>query len=207
VPDVGCVWGEVAVNVARYLGALVLLTTGVVASAQDMVEQDFHPTDAQVKEMQQSCAVSDTGMLALGEKVSAAVADWRKATAANSPAAAIKQLDEYFERVRKDGGVSGRKAIYVLCVEKSLRQFLDAQRDRPQPVDGAGSSSPLRRSTFKSEEDIWHSGCQQAESDAASRLQAQCGDRTLVVLSSECAQLTGSIRTYVAEINGECRGR
>jgi hypothetical protein len=195
------------VNVARYLGALVLLTTGAVTSAQDMVEDDFHPTDAQVKGMQQSCAVSDTGMLALGEKVSAAVADWRKATAANSPSAAIKQLDEFFERVRKDGGVSGRKAIYVLCVEKSLRQFLDAQRDRPLPVDGPGSSSPLRRSTFESEEDIWHNGCQQAESDAVSRLQARCGDRTLVVLSSECAQISGGIRTYVAEINGECRGR
>jgi len=207
VPDVGCVWGEVAVNVARYLGALVLLTTGVVASAQDMVEEDFHPTDAQVKEMQQSCAVSDPGMLALGEKVSAAVADWRKATAASSPAAALKQLDEFFERVRKSGTLTGRKAIYMLCVEKSLRQFVDLQRDRPQPVDGTGSSSPLRRSTFKSEEDIWHSGCQQAESDAVSRLQALCGERTLVVLSSECAQLTGSIRTYLAQINGECRGK
>jgi len=195
------------VDVARHLGALVLLTSGAVAWAQDGVEIDFHPTDVQIKEMQQSCAVSDTGMLALGEKVSAAVADWRKATAASAPAVALKQLDGFFERVRNDGSLSGRKAMYVLCVEKALRQFVDSQRDRPQPVEGSGSSTPLRRSTFASEEDIWHSGCQQAESDAVSRLQPRCGDRTLVVVSSECAQLTGSVRIYTAEINAECRGR
>jgi len=195
------------VDVARHLGALVLLTSGAIAWAQDGVETDFHPTDAQIKEMQQSCAVSETGMLALGEKVSAAVADWRKATAASAPAVALKQLDGFFERVRNDGSLSGRKAMYVLCVEKALRQFVDSQRDRPQPVEGSGSSTPLRRSTFASEEDIWHSGCQQAESDAVSRLQPRCGDRTLVVVSSECAQLTGSVRIYTAEINAECRGR
>ncbi len=199
--------GQIPVNAARNIAALVLLACGVVAFGQDVTEDDIHPTDAQVKEMQQSCAVSDTGMLSLGEKVSAAVADWRTATAGSGAAAALKQLDGFFDRVRNDGGLSGRKAIYVICVAKAVRQFVDSQRDRPQAVDGTGSSSPLRLSAFTSEDEIWQKGCQQAQSDAVSKLQARCGDRTLAVISSECAQITGSVRTYLAEVNGECRGR
>jgi len=175
--------------------------------AQGLSDDDFHPTDTQVEGIQQSCTVNETGILALQQKVGSAIADWNKATAGARPAAALKQLDGYFDQVRKDGGLSGRKAIYILCVEKALRQFVDERRETPQAVVGSGSSNPLQRSSFSSEEDMWRNGCKQAQDDAVSKLQPRCGDRTFILVGSECAQLSGSVRTYTAEVQGECRGK
>jgi hypothetical protein len=189
------------------LTAVVLLTCAVVAAAEEVAGEDFHPTDNQLREMQQACDVSDAGMLALEGKVRAAVADWTKATAGTGPASAVKRLDEYFERVRNEGGLSGRKAIYVLCVEKALRQFVDAWREKPQPVSNSGVSQPLQRSGFVSEEDIWRAGCREAEQDAIAKLRARCGEREFVPVGTDCAQLSGSVRTYTAHVDGECRGR
>src|SRR4051794_34302418 len=93
--------------------------------AQDVTAGDFHPTDAQVKAMEESCAVNDSGMLALAQKVSAAIVDWKHATAETGPVAAMRQLDGVFDQIRNRGGLSGLKAIYVLCVEKALRQFVE----------------------------------------------------------------------------------
>ena len=194
-------------NVVRYVGALVLLMCTAATFAQDLAEDDFHPTDAQVKVMEQSCAVNDAGMLALAQKVSAAIADWKKATAGTGPASAMRQLDGSFDQLKNHGGLSGLKAIYVLCVEKALRQFVDMRREKPQAVVGSGSSNPLDRSAFASDEDIWRHGCQQAESDAVSKLQSRCGDRKFVVVTSDCAQHSGTVRTYIAQVDGECRGR
>jgi hypothetical protein len=177
----------------------------IVASAQDVVEDDFHPTGAQVKEIQQTCEVSEAGILALQEKVSTAISDWNKATAGARPAAAVKRLSEFFDGVRNGGRLSGRKSIYVLCVEKAVRQFVESWRERPQAVAGFGNSQLLQLSSFSSEEAIWRSGCRQAEDDAVSRLQPRCGGRTLVVMNSECAQSVGSVRTYTAQVQGECR--
>lgn len=175
--------------------------------AQDPADDDFHPTDAQVKVMEQSCAVSDTGMLALAEKVNAAIADWKKATAVSGPVSAMRQLDGFFDQVRNRGGLSGLKSIYLGCVERAVRQFVDLRRERPQAVAASGSSTPLDRSSFAAEEDIWRSGCKQAENDAVSKLQARCGERRFVEVTSDCAQLTGSVRTYTAHVDGECRGK
>jgi len=171
------------------------------------MDNDFHPTDAQVKEMQQSCDVSEAGIVALQEKVRTAVSDWNKATAGARPVASLKRLSESFDRVRNDGRLSGRKSIYVLCVEKALRQFVESTRAQPDPVAGSGSSRPMQLSSFRSEDEIWGSGCRQAEDDAVSKLQARCGDRTLVVVNSQCAQSSGSVRTYTAEVQGECRDK
>jgi hypothetical protein len=194
--------------VVRHLpGVLVLLMWTMVASAQDFADDDFHPTDAQVKVMQQSCALDEPGMLALQQKVSSAVSDWDRATAGARPAAAVKKLDEFFDRVRDNGRLSGRKSIYVICVEKAMRQFVEIQRGRPQLMAGSGQSKPLQLSGFSSEEEIWRSGCRQAVEDAASRLQPRCGDRTFVVVSSECAQGSGSVRIYTAAVQVECRDK
>ena len=103
--------------------------------------------------------------------------------------------------------MSGLKSIYVLCVEKSLRQFVDSWREKPQPVGEFGNSGPLQRSAFGSEEDIWRNGCREAEKDAISRLQTRCGEREFVAIGTDCAQLAGSVRTYTAHVEGECRGK
>lgn len=187
--------------------ALVLLTSAAVTSAQELSDADYHPTDAQVMQMQQSCGLNDTGMLTLERKVGTVVADWNKATAGAGPAAALRQLGEFFDQLRNEGGLSGRKEIYVLCVEKALRAFVDLQRERPQAVEGSGTSEPLQRSAFASEEEIWRRGCQRAQSDASSKLEAQCGERTFVVTGSDCAQRSGNVRTYTAQVQGECRGK
>jgi hypothetical protein len=184
----------------------VLMCTGG-ASAQEVVQDDFHPTGAQVKEMQESCEVSEAGILALQGKVSRAISDWNKATAGAGPATAVKRLSEFFDHARDDGRLSGRKSIYVLCVEKAVRQFVESWREQPLAVAGAGSSNLLQLSSFSSEEAIWRSGCQQAEDDAVSKLQPRCGGRTLVVVNSECAQSAGSLRTYTAQVQGECRDK
>jgi hypothetical protein len=202
-----CLEIRAPVNVLSHVGAFVLLTCTAVASAQNLGEADFHPTDAQVKEMQQSCAVNEAGILTLQQKVSAAISDWSKATVGARPAAAMKHLEEFFDRVRNDGHLSGRKSIYVLCVDKALRQFVEARREQPQALAGSGNSKPLQLSSFSSEEEIWRSGCRQAEDDAVSNLQSRCGDRTFVVVNSQCPQGSGSVRTYTAEVQGECRDK
>ena len=157
--------------------------------------------------MQQSCGLNDTGMLTLERKVGTVVALWNKATAGAGPAAALRQLGGFFDQLRSEGGLSGRKAIYVFCVEKALRAFIDSQREKPQAVEDLGSSEPLQRSAFASEEEIWRRGCQQAQSDASSRLQARCGERAFAVIGSDCAQRSGNVRTYTAQVQGECRGK
>ena len=110
----------------------MLLFCATVAAAQETAEEDYHPTDAQVKQLQQTCAVSDTGMAELGEKLSSAIDAWRKATSADGPLAALRLLDGYFEQVRSHSGLSGKKSMYLLCVEKSVKQFVEQQREKPR---------------------------------------------------------------------------
>jgi hypothetical protein len=195
------------VTTVRYVSVLVLLCRAAVALAQDDVEEDFHPTDVQVRQIEQTCTVSESGMPALDKKVSAAVIDWTKATAGTAPGSALRQLSGYLEQVRSQSNLSGRKGIYLLCVEKGLRQFVDARREKPTAVVASGSSQALQRMSFASEDEIWHRGCQDAESDAVSKLKQRCGERTFVTTSSECAQASGNVRTYTTQVSGECRGR
>ena len=192
-------------SVIRCVGALMVLMCATAALAQEPGNDDFHPTDAQIKEMEQSCAVNDTGMLAFTQKVTTALTDWKKATAGTGPGSAMRQLDGFFDQVRNHGALTGIKSIYVLCVEKAVRQFVDLRREGPQAVADSGNSSPLERASFASDDEIWRSGCKQAESDAMSKLKSRCGDRKLIVTTSDCAQLTGAVRTYVAQVQGECR--
>jgi hypothetical protein len=186
---------------------LLLLSCATVAVAQAPADEDYHPTDAQTKQLQQACAVSDSGMAELGEKLAAAIDAWRKATQSDGPLAALRQLDGYFEQVRSHGGLSGKKSMYVLCVEKSVRQFVEVQREKPQMLVASGSSTPLQRSAFGSDDEMWHKGCQQAESDALTKLKSLCGDRVFAETSSDCAQETGPVRTYTNQVNGQCRIR
>jgi hypothetical protein len=195
------------VKTARRLGALILFSYAVVSPAQEIADEDFHPSDSQLKTMEQACAVNETGIVSLGEKLNAAIADWRKATAGAGPGSATRQLDGFLDEVRNHGALSGKKTIYVLCVEKAVRQFIETRREKPQPLADSGSSQLLQRASFASEDDIWRHGCQQAESDALLKLQKRCGDRTFVETNSDCAQLSGSTRTYKVEVSGECRAK
>jgi hypothetical protein len=133
--------------------------------------------------------------------------DWKKATDGTGPGSALRQLDGFFDQVRNHGALTGLKSIYVLCVEKTVRQFVDLRREGPQVVADSGSSNPLDRASFASDDEIWRSGCKQAESDAMSKLRSRCGDRKFVVATSDCAQLSGAVRTYVAQVQGECRAK
>jgi hypothetical protein len=188
--------------------ALVLLVScATVTLAQETAAEDYHPTDAQVRQLQHSCSVSDAGMQELQGRVISAVADWRKATTSEGPLAAMRELDGYFEQLRNHGGLSGKKSIYVLCVEKSVRQFVELQREKPQALAASGNSEPLLRSAFASEDEIWRRGCAQAESDAVAKLRQRCGDRTFVETSSDCPQGAGNIRTYTNQVSGECRAK
>ena len=184
-----------------------LLTCATLALAQDILDEDYHPGPAEVRDMQKACAVNEAGTLALQEQLGKAITDWNSATAQARPAAALRQLGDFLDRVRQEGHLSGRKEMYVLCVEKAVRQFVEVRREKPQPVTGSGSSKPLQLSSFSSEEEIWRSGCQQAQEDAITRLQLRCADRTLVVVTSQCPQVSGTVRTYTAEVQGECRGK
>lgn len=192
-------------KVLPYVVVLILLACASITFAQGTEDEDFHPTDADLKQMLQSCFVADAGMSTLQQKVSAAIADWAKVTASDGPSSAMKKLDGYFEQVRSQGALSGKKAIYVLCVEKSMKQFVEARRVRPQAVSASGNSPPIQQSAFASEEEIWRRGCQQAEADAMTKLRERCGDRTFVQTNSDCAQMSGSVRTYTSQVSGECR--
>lgn len=183
---------------------LILLSCASVTLAQEAADEDYHPTDAQVKQLQQPCAMSDAGMSELEAKLSSAIADWTKATASDGPLAAVRRLDGYFDPVR-NSGLSGKKAIFVLCVEKAVKQFVELRRAKPVAVAASGNSEPLQRSTFGSEDEIWRRGCQLAEADALAKLRLRCGDRTFAETSSDCPQGTGSVRTYTNQVSGECR--
>jgi hypothetical protein len=184
---------------------LILLACASSTFAQETEDENFHPTEADLKQMEQSCFVADAGMVTLQERLNAALADWAKATTADGPLSAMKKLDGYFEQVRNQGAQSGKKGIYLLCVEKSMKQFVEARRARPQAVNATGNSQPLQLSAFSSEEEIWRSGCKQAEADAMTKLKERCGDRTFVQTNSDCAQMAGAVRTYSSQMSGECR--
>ena len=186
---------------------LLLLSCATVTLAQEAADPDYHPTDPQVKQLQQACAVSDSGMVELGDKLTAAIADWRKTTLLDGPLAAVRQLDGYFEQVRSRNGLSGRKAMYLLCVEKSVKQFVEQQREKPQALMASGNSAPLQRSAFASDDEIWRKGCQLAEADALAKLRSRCGDRVFAETSSDCPQGDGAVRTYTNQVSGECRIR
>jgi hypothetical protein len=193
------------VKVLRYVGVLILLACASPAFAQETEDENYHPAAADVKQMQQSCFVADAGMVTLQERLTSAIADWTKATAADGPLAAMKKLDGYFEQVRNQGAQSGKKAIFLLCIEKSMKQFVEARRERPQVMAATGNSPQLQQSAFASEEEIWRRGCQQAEADAMTKLKERCGERTFVQTNSDCAQMSGSVRTYTSQVSGECR--
>jgi hypothetical protein len=183
---------------------LILLPCAPVTLAQEAADEDYHPTEAQVKQLQQPCATSDAGMVDLEAKLSSAVADWRKATTSDGPLAAIRKLDGHFDSVR-NSGLSGKKAMFVLCVEKAVKQFVELQREKPLVAVASGNSEPLQRSAFGSEDEIWRRGCQLAEADALAKLRSRCGDRTFAETSSDCPQGTGNVRTYTNQVSGECR--
>ena len=183
---------------------LLLLSCASVTLAQEAADADYHPTDAQVKQLQQPCATSDAGMVDLGSKLISAIADWKKATTSDGPLAAIRKLDGYFDPVR-NSGLSGKKAIYVLCVEKAVKQFVELQREKPLTVAASGNSEPLQRAAFGSEDEIWRRGCQLAEADALAKLRLRCGDRILAETSSDCPQGTGAVRIYTSQVDAECR--
>ena len=191
----------------RHALFLTLLCCASSACAQDEADEEYHPNDEQVRQLQRSCAVSDAGMVTLEEKVLSALSDWRKETATEGPLTAMRRLDGYLEKVRSQTSVSGKKAIYILCVEKAVRQFVEVRREQPRVLVATGSSHQLQRMSFGSEEEIWREGCRQAEADALEKLRARCGERNLVQTSSDCAQGTGSVRTYNAQVNAECRNR
>ena len=186
---------------------LMLMACAGVTLAQETADEDYHPTDPQVKQLQQACSVSDSGMMELQDKVSSAIADWRKTTLLDGPLAALRQLDSYFEQVRSHSGLSGKKAMYVLCVEKSLRQFVELQREKPKVLVASGNSEPLQRSAFSSDDEIWRKGCQLAEADALVKLRSRCGDRVFAETSSDCPQGGGAVRTYTNQVSGQCRIR
>ena len=192
-------------KVLRHVGILILCACASITFAQAAEDEDFHPTVADVKQMQQSCFVADAGMATLEQRISSAIADWTKVTASESPLSAMKKLDGYFEQVRNQGALSGKKSIYVLCVEKSIKQFVEARRVRPQVLSASGNSQPLQLSAFGSEDEIWRRGCSQAEADAMTKLRERCGERTFVQTNSDCAQMSGSVRTYTSQVSGECR--
>jgi hypothetical protein len=56
----------------------MLLSCASVTLAQAAADADYHPTDAQIKQLQQPCVTSDPGMVELEGNVTAAMADWRK---------------------------------------------------------------------------------------------------------------------------------
>lgn len=186
---------------------LLLLSCATATLAQETPDEDYHPTDVQVKQLEQPCMVSDTGMADLSEKLTAALADWKKATVTDGPLAALRELDGYFEQVRSRSGLSGKKAMYVLCVEKSVKQFVEQQREKPQVVTASGNSDPLQRSVFSSDDEIWRKGCQLAEADALTKLRSRCGDRVFAETSSDCPQGGGAVRTYTNQVTGVCRIR
>ena len=100
------------------------------------------------------------------------------------------------------------KSIYVLCVDPALMQFVEATRARPEPLAGSGSSRPLQLSSFRSKEEIWGSGCRQAEDDA------EGGFKLVVVIGTLIrgeqpvrAKIPEACATKTAEAQGECRDK
>ena len=176
----------------------------VSAIAQGSVERDVHPTADDISTIEQRCVVNGGRAKELIGKINEVIASWEKATAGADSALVKEQLNGVFEPVRSAGALSPQQSIFLGCIEKSLRSFVDLQLAKPIPVTAPGNSQPLQRASFASETEIWHEGCEQARLDAVSRLRAECGKGEFVALVMECPQHDGNVRVYSAQVDGEC---
>ena len=174
------------------------------AIAQGSVERDVHPGADDISTIEQRCVVNGGRAKELIGKINEVIASWEKATTGVDAAIAKEQLNGVFEPVRSAVTLSPQQSIFLGCIEKSLRSFVDLQLAKPIPVSAAGNSQPLQRQSFASEAEIWHEGCEQARLDAVSRLQAECGKGDFVALVMECPQHDGNVRVYSAQVDGEC---
>lgn len=193
-----------AMSMRATVAGCILSFCAAVAIAQGPVARDVHPTEDEISTIEQRCVVTGGHAKDLTGKISEVIANWEKATAAAEPALVREQLKGIFEPMRSGAALSPQQSLFVGCVEKSLRNFVDTQLGKPVPVSASGSSQSLQRASFASETEIWHVGCEQARLDAVSRLQAECGKGEFVTLVMECPQLEGNVRVYSAHVDGEC---
>lgn len=164
------------------------------------------PSEEEVKGIERLCGGGRSDLVSIRGDVNAVIKNWKNASAGAGISAAKEQLAGFLNRIKDDANLAPAMKIYVDCVDRTLQRFIEQANRQPIPVSRSGRSGALLRSAFTSEEEMSAAGCDEAEDIAKSKLRQDCGDRQLIVLGTrQCSRSGQSPRTYVVELQGECR--
>jgi hypothetical protein len=159
------------------------------------------PTEEEIKGIQRLCGAGSIESASAKIKVDAAIQSWREAAVTAETEIAKKDLTGALGQVKSDAYIGPVFQIYVDCVSKTIQQFMD----QPVNVSVTGSSAPLIRSNYATDEQMQNEGCEQAAQAAKPKLASMCGDRLISVSSETCPKSTGSPRTYTTTIIATCK--
>jgi hypothetical protein len=194
-------------SIARQMLILVLVLHSVNADAQ-LANGGVLPTLEEIRGLQSLCGGGDAQVAAVSGNVDAAIKNWRNTSAGATVEIAKKNLTAVLNVVGNDPKIRDIQKDYISCVNDSLQKFLDREKNKPTPVSRIGKSSALLRSSFPSDEEIWRTGCKEAEDEAVAKLASYCAPRMFSYLGgTQCPQSYGSPRTYSAKVIGECRSQ
>jgi hypothetical protein len=172
-----------------------------------LIDSSLLPTKPEAASRERNCLAAGTIPTSFKAKVDAAIDSWLSVAATGSQSQATLSLDVVFEPMANGGSLSPYMSMYLTCVKGELRKFMTQAEERPRQVHGVGNSRLLLRASFASDQEMWHSGCQEAETTAVEKLRAGCGGRVFFLQNSQCTQGDGDSRTYSAQVFGECRVR
>nr|WP_148050795.1 hypothetical protein [Pseudomonas chlororaphis] len=186
----------------------VLISSTIIAGwylFQGTANSAMLPTEEEILGIQRLCGAGNIESASAKVKVDAAIKSWKEAAVTAETEVAKKDLIGALGQVKSDEYIGPVFQIYVDCVSKTIQQFMDNARFEPIKVSVTGSSAPLIRSNYTTDEQMQNEGCDQATQDARPKLTRMCGDKLISITSETCPKATGSPRTYTSTITATCK--
>ncbi|MFB0600652.1 hypothetical protein ACETWI_21265, partial [Aeromonas hydrophila] len=132
------------------------------------------PTEEDIQGIKLLCGAGELQSASVQGDVDAALKSWRNASANLSIEIAKKDIAGALGQVKNDSNLAPVYRIYIDCVKDSIQQFLEKEIMAPQEISISGHSTPLLRSDYASDEEIWKVGCDEAELDAKTKITDHC---------------------------------
>lgn len=162
------------------------------------------PSEADVAGIESLCGGGTAQIAAIQSHVDAAIKGWKNASAGVDAEAAKKNLVGVLTQVKTDEGTAKVYETYVDCVNRQIDKWIDREANKPVPISAEGTSDPLLRSNFTSDDQIRDKGCSQAASEAMEHLQSLCPNGNIQVLKEDCSSNNSSPRTYRQLTSAQC---